>query len=75
MKGIRRLFRFRTARSIPGEIDDELRFHIETRTEALVAQGLSAEEARRQAFAEFGDINEARSELTSIDRLASELRS
>ena len=70
MKGIRRFFRFRTARSIPAEIDDELRFHIETRVDALVAQGMSTEDARRQACGEFGDLNEARDELTSIDRVS-----
>src|SRR5687768_10558931 len=68
MKGIRRFFRFRTARSISTEIDDELRFHIETRIDALVAQGMSAEDAQARALAEFGDVSDARSELTSIDR-------
>jgi putative ABC transport system permease protein len=68
MKGIRRLFRIRNARSIPGDIDDELRFHIETRVDALVAQGMTTENARRQALAEFGDVNQALSELSTIDR-------
>ena len=68
MKGIRRLFRLRNARSIPRDIDDELRFHIETRVDALVAQGMPIDEARRRALAEFGDVSAAHSELTAIDR-------
>ena len=68
MKGIRRLFRLRSAGSIPRDIDEELRFHIETRVDALVALGMTAEEARRRALAEFGDLGAAHSELTAIDR-------
>ena len=36
------------------DIDDEMRFHLETRTEDLIRSGLSREEARRRAGIEFG---------------------
>jgi putative ABC transport system permease protein len=37
------------------DIDDELRFHVESRVRDLVAEGLSAADARAQAEREFGD--------------------
>jgi putative ABC transport system permease protein len=36
------------------ELDDEMRFHLEARTEDLVRSGLPSEEARRRAQIEFG---------------------
>jgi predicted permease len=42
------------------DVDAELRFHLETRVEALVAEGRSAEAARAQALREFGDLDDAR---------------
>jgi putative ABC transport system permease protein len=36
------------------DLDDEMRFHLETRMEDLVGSGLSREEARRRAQIEFG---------------------
>lgn len=67
--GIRRLFRLRlTARSIDRDIADELAFHIEERTDALCAQGLSRDEARARALAEYGDVAASHRELAAIDR-------
>src|SRR5262245_25897741 len=67
--GLRRLFRLpRTLRRVTGEINDELQFHLESRVSDLMAQGLSADDARRQAEQEYGDIGESRAELTAIDR-------
>jgi predicted permease len=43
------------------EMDSELQFHIERYTEDLVSEGVSLEEARRRAHAEFGAM-EARKE-------------
>src|SRR5260370_15115293 len=37
------------------DLDDELQFHIETRTEDLIATGMSRAEARRQAQRHFGN--------------------
>jgi putative ABC transport system permease protein len=45
---------FRSTR-LDRDLDDELQFHIETRTEDLIATGLSPEEARRQAQRQFGN--------------------
>jgi predicted permease len=54
--GIRRLFRlpFSSDRA-RREIDDEVRFHLEMRIEALRERGLGADEAVRAALARFGD--------------------
>ena len=49
------------------DVDDELRFHFESRIEELVKLGATADEARRRADDEFGDINQVRSDLVSID--------
>jgi predicted permease len=40
-----------------GELDEELRFHIEKETERNVARGMSPAEARRVALAEFGGVD------------------
>ena len=67
--GIRRLFRMRgTARSIRGDVDDEIRFHIESRLDDLVAAGVDPRAARDQAEREFGDRRSSARELTTVDR-------
>ena len=50
------------------DVDDELRFHLDTRTEDLVAQGMSRERAATQALTEFGDLATVRDKLRAIDR-------
>ena len=42
------------------DVDEELRFHIDSRIADLTARGLPVEEARRQAAAEFGDLHVVR---------------
>ena len=42
-----------------GDLDDEIRFHIETRTAELEASGLAHTDARAQARREFGPIARA----------------
>ena len=66
---MRRVFRFprRSARDIRADVDDELRFHIDARTEALVATGLTPEAARAQATREFGDVDDARRCINALD--------
>ena len=66
----RPLFRlpYRTARVIHADVDAEMRFHLEERTEALTAQGLAPDRARAQALAEFGDLDEARHYIEQLDR-------
>ncbi len=60
-------------RSVPRDVDDELRFHFESRVEDLAARGMTPDEARAQAAAEFGDVADVRARLEAIDR-AAELR-
>lgn len=54
--------RFLLTRRPPGDLDDELRFHIERAIEANLAAGMSPEEARRRARIAFGGIEHAREE-------------
>ena len=56
--------RFLLTRRPPGDLDDELRFHIEHAIEANLAAGMSSEEARRRARIDFGGIEHAREEST-----------
>jgi putative ABC transport system permease protein len=67
--GVRRLFRVadRSADAL-ADVDDELRFHIESRIAELVARGRSLDEARRSAIADFGDLRGYRDQTLHIDR-------
>jgi predicted permease len=58
----------RSAHRIRDEVDEELAFHIQTRTDELSAGGASPADARAQALREFGDVNDARQYLNRIDR-------
>jgi predicted permease len=63
--GIRRLLRV----SRPDrDVDDEISFHLESRTRDLMARGFSREDAEAAARAEFGDVPTARHELTDVVR-------
>ena len=60
-------------RDVRRDIDEELRFHFDARIAELVRQGVSAVEARDRAVAEFGDVDEVRTNLKAIDeRLAAQ---
>ena len=50
-------------RRVADEVDDEIRFHVEERTEELMRAGLTLEEARATALREFGPMAEAREAL------------
>jgi predicted permease len=69
---MRRLFGlpWRSERAIREELEEELHFHLEARAEDLVAEGMAPEEARAQALREFGDIEDARRYIRSLDRSA-----
>ncbi|MCG6954385.1 MAG: ABC transporter permease [Gemmatimonadetes bacterium] len=69
---MRRLFGlpWRSERAIREDLEEELRFHLEARAEDLVAEGMTPEEARAQATREFGDIEDARRYIRSLDRSA-----
>ncbi|MFI5228034.1 MAG: permease prefix domain 1-containing protein, partial [Gemmatimonadales bacterium] len=65
----KKLFRLAATRAtIHHEIDDEMRFHLDARTEALVRLGHSPDEARRISLAEYGDLAAAHTQLAAIDR-------
>src|SRR5918997_5198219 len=68
----RKLFRDRLrallhSDAVHGEIDEEVRFHIEMRTEENVRRGMGPEEARRDAERRFG-------RLTRIKEMGYEVR-
>src|SRR5918999_1893697 len=54
--------------NVDADIDDEMRFHFETRIEELVDRGLTARAARAQAMEEYGDVPTIRKQLREIDR-------
>jgi predicted permease len=69
IRGIRRLFRFPFSEDrVSGDVDAEISFHVEARTQELIARGLNHAEARATAMREFGDVSEARAELETIGR-------
>ena len=58
---------FRRRERIDREIEDELRFHIERKTERYVHAGMSPEEARRKALERFGNFERIRDTVREID--------
>lgn len=63
-RGLRRIWH----RAPEREVDAEVAFHLEERTAELLARGMTADRARAQAEAEFGDVSVVRSGLVAIDR-------
>ena len=57
---LRSIFR---RRQVEHELDEELRFHLEHKTEEGVARGLSPEEARRQALFAMGGLDQRKEEI------------
>jgi len=51
------------------DADEELRFHIESRTQEFVAAGLTPEKAREEALRRFGDLQRVRERCEVIDQL------
>ena len=66
---MKRLLQFwrRSRAMIRRDVDEELQFHIDARTDALVREGRSRDEARARALREFGDIDDAREYLRRVD--------
>jgi predicted permease len=66
---ITRLFRYvtRTRDDVRRDIDDEITFHLDMRTEDLARGGLSSEDARARARREFGRLDAGARALASID--------
>ncbi|HEY2378595.1 MAG TPA: ABC transporter permease [Gemmatimonadaceae bacterium] len=57
---------FRRAQ-IAEAVDDELAFHLDMRTQRLIACGMAPEAARREALRQFGDIDSVRSDCVTFD--------
>lgn len=67
MPGIRRRFRFPFSEArVRREVEEEIAFHVDARTQELMARGMALAEARTLALKEFGDVREARFELEKI---------
>jgi putative ABC transport system permease protein len=67
--GIRRFFSLpRSSRTVEREIDDEIRFHIESRIADLESRGVPRDAARSQALHEYGDVVASRRELNRLER-------
>ncbi|NNF27631.1 MAG: ABC transporter permease [Gemmatimonadetes bacterium] len=49
-----------------GEVEEELGFHLDMRTQELMEEGLTEQEARRAAEARFRDLNRVRSECERL---------
>ena len=49
------------------DLDDELRDHVESAIEALVARGMTPEAARDEALRRFGDVSKVRAEVRRLD--------
>jgi putative ABC transport system permease protein len=68
-RGFRRLFRWPASPDrIAHDVDAELRFHLDSRVADLIATGMLADDARRVAEAEYGDLRASREELAALDR-------
>ena len=50
------------------EVEEEVRFHLERKVEALMARGLSREEAEREAARRFGDVDDVKEEMERMSR-------
>jgi predicted permease len=75
--GIKRLFHHvsRTRREVRSEIADEFAFHLDMRTDALMREGLTRDEARRQAEREFGRDDDSAQVLAGLgDRVEHQRR-
>jgi len=70
IRGIRRAFRlpWSSASRVRHEVDDELRFHLDMKTQELIDGGLSPQEAHARVLAEFGDLEYTRRYLNETDR-------
>src|SRR5688572_30506982 len=55
-----RPFWYLRRRSVKAEVDEELTVHLEMRIEELVAQGMTRNDAKREAIRQFGDLEATR---------------
>lgn len=67
MSLLRRISNLFFREKVDREIDAELRSHIEMRIEENMANGMPAEEARRDALLRFGNLSSTKEQVTSAD--------
>jgi predicted permease len=63
----RRYLRFLRA-DPPGDVNDELAFHLESTIDELVASGMTRDDARAAAHRKFGDLQGIRATLTTLSQ-------
>src|ERR687891_560708 len=63
--GFRRAFRFRG--QIEQDLDTELQFHLDLRTQDLIDEGMSPAAAREEALRRFGDVARVHATCREID--------
>ncbi len=74
MKAVnRRLFKRFASEQIKGEVEEELRFHLELLTEALLQQDMSPEEANAAALERFGNVEQIKDQCVEISRRSNPL--
>jgi hypothetical protein len=74
MKAVnRRLFKRFASEQIKGEVEAELRFHLELLTEALLQQDMSPEEANAAALERFGNVEQIKDQCVEISRRSNPL--
>src|SRR5262245_17746828 len=77
---VRRLGSFGRRRGLEDGLDDEIRFHVEQQTEKNRRDGMTMDEARRQALIRFGGMEQARERTRDefrgalLDNLARDVR-
>ena len=66
---LKRLFHWdRFGKNMESSLDEEVKFHLETRVEQLVAEGKTAEDAREEVLRRFGNPELVASRCREIDR-------
>jgi predicted permease len=66
---VRRVFRLPFNKSrLARDIDDEIGFHLQSRIDALIASGMTPEQARATAAAQFGDLAPVRHDMLALDQ-------
>ncbi|HEY5073719.1 MAG TPA: permease prefix domain 1-containing protein, partial [Pyrinomonadaceae bacterium] len=67
MKAVnRRLFKRFAGEQIKGEVEEELCFHLELLTEALLQQDMSPDEANAAALERFGNVEQIKDQCVEI---------
>ena len=67
--GTKRIFRHpdRSAADVRADVNDEVMFHLDMRAEDLVREGMSEDDARRQALEEFGRLEAGAAAIAKLD--------